>query len=482
MHPIMVQERCPNFLGWAYHRGFFTWWPVTFAVLALRSHSRPHQVPTSQRERMLTRPNGSYNAKTGRKRSSSRNQVKKSRQFFLMSPTNPKRSTPQRRSPEAGRLRFQLKNCTSERQLLDLLQASAKAGHADISVFSAAVQSCGQKRWWNALTDVLSLQKKKEIASDSVHISSVLHALSICLRRDGAFEVVRSRADVALRLGRGLIDEAKAKVQNTKDFNIMLSSAFKLCAAAGLNTGHHWALELWEWSSSIDFIKDGPTHSTFLALSERLRHSRLVDRMLQEGRMEGAAWAKDVVLLGGLLNASADCCDAARADAIWNGFRSADVQPNMICYAAYAKAHMLSGTPDKAIDILDEMEGQKVATMNAIIAVNYGQCLLLACHSAPSDSNREKLKAFVARGGQIIKADERQGTTLTEWKRIKNKAHQLLDDGSALCLYDVLTEWKTRNNSVMKSWANFGLGTRYLDKRHRRGSNGWHAALAREDV
>ena len=446
--------------GCTYRNCWFGWWIASFGVLGLRSHSRPHQVPASQRERMLNRPEATYNAKTGRNPGCK--ELRRSKGFFLLTPTDPKRSTLERRSPHSGKLRFQIKKCASAKQLLSLLHASTQAGGADISMVSAAAQRCGQRRWWDALTDVLSFQQEHQIASDSVHISAVLHALSTCLRRNGEFGVVPDRAQMALKLGQRLVSQGQDKITNAHDFNTLLSSAFKLCAAAGLKVGHKWALELWEWSSGQDFVKNEPTWASFLALAERLGYLQLVDKLLRQGRQEGAPWLRNFVALGGLLNSAADRCDAARADVIWNKFCAAGTKPNMICYSTYAKAHMLAGTPRRAIDILDEMESSKVAAMNAIIAVHYGQCLLVVCHSTPSATNMKRLKAFLARGDRIV-SDERRGNTVAEWKCIKDKSYQLLSGEVTLCLRDVLTEWKTRNSNAMKSWPNFAQGAGYLE-------------------
>ena len=184
-------QHCQDWRGhgvFGLQRSLWGSWLAAVAGVALRSHSRPQQTPHSQRERMLMRPEGSYNRKTGHKRS------KKLQQHFLVSPTDPKTSSPERRSPRATELRLRLKKCYSSKLLLDLLQAACDAGSVDISIFSAAVQRCGQSRWWRPLQDVLQMQQKAQTKSDSVHVSSVLTALATCLRREGKFGVVAARA------------------------------------------------------------------------------------------------------------------------------------------------------------------------------------------------------------------------------------------------------------------------------------------------
>ncbi|CAE7585649.1 slc25a42 [Symbiodinium sp. CCMP2456] len=423
------------------------------AAVAIRSHSRPQHVPPSRRERMLMRPETTYSGKTGKS--------KRSSGFFLATPTHPKNSTPVRRSPHAAGLRYRLKQCHASRQLLDLLHDACMAGSADISVFSAAVQRCGHKHWWGPLQHVLHLQQTREIKSDIVHVSSVLHSLATCLRQKGRFAVVPARAQKALEVGRKVFDEGKDVVTTDAEFSILLSSTFKLCYQIADARCREWALEAWEWSSNQAFAKDALTWQAYLSLSERYGEVRLVDRLLTQGQSEGASWTRDPVALGGLLNAAANRCDAARARAIWDTFRLTGLRPNMICYAAYSKAHMLAGNPSKAVDIIEEMERKSVADMNSKIVVDCGQCLLIVYHSSPSELTQQRLLKFLARGDKIIGADKR-GNAKNEWRKIKKTADQLLSDATALRLHDVLCEWKAQTASVMKDWEDFDADTDYL--------------------
>ena len=428
-------------------------WLTTAAAVALRSHSHPQHVPPSRRERMLMRPETTYSGKTG----------KRSGGFFLASPTDPKNSTPVRRSPRAAGLRYRLKQCRTSKQLLDVLHDACMAGSADISVFSAAVQRCGHKHWWDPLQHVLDLQETREIKSDIVHVSSVLHSLATCLRQKGRFAVVPARAQKALEVGRKAFDEGKDVVATDAEFNILLSSTFKLCYQIADVSCREWALDAWEWSSSQAFAKNTITWQAYLSLSERYEDVRLVDRLLTQGQSERASWTRDPVALGGLLNAAANRCDAARAREIWDTFRLTGLRPNMICYATYSKAHMLAGNPNKAVDIIEEMEGESVADMNSKIVVDCGQCCLIVYHSSPSESNQQRLLKFLVRGDEIIAADGR-GNAKNEWKKIKKTADQLLADATALKLHDVLCEWKAQTASLMKDWENFAAGTDYLKK------------------
>ena len=451
-------QHCQDWRGhgeFGLQRSLWGSWLAAVAGVALRSHSRPQQTPHSQRERMLMRPEGSYNRKTGHKRS------KKPQQHFLVSPTDPKTSSPERRSPRATELRLRLKKCYSSKLLLDLLQAACDAGSVDISIFSAAVQRCGQSRWWRPLQDVLQMQQKAQTKSDSVHVSSVLTALATCLRREGKFGVVAARAQAALKVGQEVVEEYQELVTTESDCNILLTAVFKLCSQIADAGSRQWALNIWEWSHAESFEKDDLTWAAFLTLSEQFGDESLVDRHFRNGLSHKASWIENPVLLGGLLNAAANRCSAARADAIWDNFCSAELRPNMICYSAYSKAHMMAGSPMRAVEIIDDMEMQKVATMNSNIAVNYGQCLLVVCHSSTSPSNRQKLLDFIARGDKIMAKDGR-GNSKNEWQKINENAGKLLANAKSVQLQDLLSEWKARTLSVMKDWENCHADTKYL--------------------
>ena len=411
----------------------------------------------------MSRPKGSYNAKTGRGR---RNKgADKSQHFFLTSPTHPSNTTPRRRSPNAGRLRFQTKQCRSGSKVLEVMKTACRDATADISVFSSAVQRCGYHRWWSTFREVLALQESEGIRSDTVHFSSVQRALASCLRREGKFEVIPERAELALQIGQRMFHEVKDMPSTDHDLNICLSSIFRLCTAAGSREAYQWALQVWEWSKSKAFQKDTTTDSTFLLLSEQMGDFESVDNMLREraeGEAEWTEWTDNcVVLFGGLLNAAADRCDSARADAIWNWFVLVGAQPNMICYSTYAKAQMLSGFLHKAVDIINEMEDKSVGAMNSVVAVCCLQCLVLIFHASPSASNRQRLQNLLKRGQHIMETDGR-GTTTPEWKRLRAVAAHLLKDTEQMHLRDVLVEWKCRNVSVMKAWTNFPAGSDYL--------------------
>ena len=344
-----------------------------------------------------------------------------------------------------------------------MLRSSCRSGKVDISILSAAVQRCGQGRWWSTLIDILALQRTHKITSDTVHISAVMCALATCIRREGKFSVIPARSRLALQLGREVFDEGKDGARDALDFNAMLSSAFKLSSAINNTEARKWASELWEWSAmppSQAFTKDAATCGAFLALCERGGEVHLVDKFLQDATSSSV----NHVTLGSLLNAAADRCNAPRANEIWEQCRSTGVRPNLICYAAYAKAHMLAGSLDRSVTIINEMEIQRIATMNSIIAVGYGQCLLVVCHSSTSSTNKRRLQKFLARAEEIMQADER-GNTKVEWKRIKDTAGQLLSDARKLRLQDVLIEWKVRTRSVMKDWPNFRANTNYLKLR-----------------
>ena len=59
------------------------------------------------------------------------------------------------------------------------------------------------------------------------------------------------------------------------------------------------------------------------------------------------------VLLCSLLNCAALPREWQRAEALWDTFMKRHVRPNIICHAALAKVHLLTGRPSKVVEICD---------------------------------------------------------------------------------------------------------------------------------
>lgn len=94
----------------------------------------------------------------------------------------------------------------------------------------------------------------------------------------------------------------------------------------------------------------------------------------------------NAVVLGTLMEAT-----AARVD-------PSQVEPNFLPYAAYAKVHLLSGQPQNAVSIMDELMHEGKGDMDYKLAVDYLQVLLIMCHSSLSSAHMTSLHQFLDKG------------------------------------------------------------------------------------
>lgn len=79
--------------------------------IVLRSHSRPSEVPLSERNRMLHRPRAQFDSPTGRRSTDL---------FFLLTPTDKDKHQTLGRGEKTAKIRGQIKRTKSPRQLLQL--------------------------------------------------------------------------------------------------------------------------------------------------------------------------------------------------------------------------------------------------------------------------------------------------------------------------------------------------------------------------
>eukprot|EP00438_Fugacium_kawagutii_P016223 Skav233271 [mRNA] locus=scaffold4476:174763:175422:- [translate_table: standard] len=167
----------------------------------------------------------------------------------------------------------------------------------------------------------------------------------------------------------------------------------------------------------------------------------------------------NTVVLGGLMNCIATRLDPQRADEIWTRFvHRYQVEANNIAYNAYAKVHLLSGQPQGAVSIIDEMmEGNN--PMNYNVSEGYTQALLIVCHSSLSSSNMASLKEFLQNGSKS--PDSR--TAKMQWKALKDLCHKFMSSPCSLRFQDLLSTPNARK-SLMRTWENetHQAGANYL--------------------
>ena len=89
-----------------------------------------------------------------------------------------------------------------------------------------------------------------------------------------------------------------------------------------------------------------------------------------------------------------------------------------LVYTAYAKVHLLSGQPQNAVSIIDELMQERKGDMDYKLAVDYLQALLIMCHSSLSSAHMTSLHQFLDKGATIV-ARKSAKSGKQNWKSLK---------------------------------------------------------------
>lgn len=211
---------------------------ASFTRLLMQSHSRPNEVPLSERNRMLWRPRSEFASHTGR-------QSKESKElYFLLTPTE---KDVRGRGESTGEIRRLLKKSRDPKQLRQTFQKAVQEGRIDASVVGAAMQRCGQGLWWKELLEIRESQEQMGIVLHCIQHNLLLHALASCLKckrcSDSEMDVRKAHAFQMARTIWG-----HPFPSTVHDFNCALSSVLQLCVRVGSSEAFAWADELWNWS------------------------------------------------------------------------------------------------------------------------------------------------------------------------------------------------------------------------------------------
>ena len=411
-----------------------------------RSHSRPNEVPPSKRERLLWRPQDTYQGQTGR--SQEDNGL-----FFLATPVNVTDMPESERNPQFSHWRSAIKKVKNLKEFYSCLLTATQKAEVDSSVFGAAMQKCGYRRWWDALLDVYRIQCDMGISLSGIQRCIFLAALGNCLKdRSISHWNMNGRRVKGLVLGKQIWQGMSAPSEATDyDYNTALSSALSLCAAVG-EAALPWASEILELPSH--FQKNVFVYTSLLSLYEQTRHHLKVEELLKE--MVSKSQPPNVVTLGELMNAAGS--DLKRAEQLWNQLVDEfNVTPNVICYVAHAKVSILAGRPFRAMRILDKMWNEGLGDHNNQAALVYLQALLIACHSDPS--------RFSARLSSYLEgAPSMQNAGLQmkrQWSQMTNLGHSLLSSPMTVKFRDLLVS-KNAKQGEMKNWKDHLATSKYL--------------------
>lgn len=288
---------------------------------------------------------------------------------------------------------------------MNIIHAAISDGILEPSVVGAAMQTCGFMGWWNELLELLTIQQEQGVVlTPSLH-NIALTALSGSLRKRGAFGIVGSRAAVALTLAKRLGREAEAP-PNPDEFNCGLSSALKLATNINSDAACAWGCEVWEQSKDIAFPKSKITHSTYIQFLEQYEHCEEVDAILEADSLKKQP-VLNYVVLGGLLDCVSSRKDWNRAEGIWEMCMQNNIEPNLICFRARAKVHLLAGRPTMALQVLQsalDMWGLCIHE-DARTATEYAQSLLIVCHSSLDPAAMEHLQTFLKSGYFRVEAE-----------------------------------------------------------------------------
>ena len=168
------------------------------------------------------------------------------------------------------------------------------------------------------------------------------------------------------------------------------------------------------------------------------------------------------ILLGNLINEAGMLHNFCRADHLWTLLvRKLAVKPNCICYVSYARAHLLSGRPATAVQILDSMADASLGKGNGQASIIYLQALLLMCHSKPSKSRLSGLNTFLTSSAALNLTGNGKRMQ-QEWGELRRAAQKLLSKPTSVRFREVLLTDNARRKSVMRTWPNLQADSGYL--------------------
>jgi len=385
---------------------------------------------------------------------------------FLMSPTRTG-VDPLGRTGHTSQQRrmMQDKHLTPE-DLLWRLEEAVRMGRVDASVFAAAMQRCGQARWWDALLAVWDLQKQQQIPFSSIQQSICLSALRYSVRGERGFGAVPQRSEQLIRLGRQAWGEAPIPCHNADEVNIMLNAALMLCTVRSGEDCFAWAEELWRWASSLA-VDIFPLQ--YCAYAQVLELHGLTDRVdsilthMSAMSRHQRAWAPSGMLLSQLVDIAGQRHELHRVRELWGRFVVEFLVQPKLELAILAKAFTLCGHPSDAADALDELLLTD-ADFGPIPAQDHVQALLIVYHSSLEPRDGQRLQQSLDRGEDVL-TSRGTGIQRKNWKQMVDIARDLTRCPELVPFQRVLVQWNAAERSVMARWQPRSAGSRYLSLR-----------------
>jgi len=413
-------------------------------------HGRARQTTFAEARRKVQRPRDAFESP------GIDNRLNRSVSRFVLSPIQPGSKGREAHTSEQ-RAAMQWSNSAGE--LLERLRIAMTGGLVDVSVFSAAMQRCGQGRWWDALQEVRDEQLSVGVATSPILCTMYINAMTRSLRSERGFGVVPARQRQVLPFAKAAWDEAG--ISKHLDFPTApcaLNAALRLCAAVGREpAAFEWAAELWTWGGQC-CILDEISYSTFLLVLAVHRMPERVDELLAEA-VRRTLLKPNYILLGGLVNVAAEHRDWRRAEELWHVLvDQLGVVANGLAYGARAKAHMSCGRPLAVVSVVDEMLGKGLQAPPEV-AESLCQALLVMYHSTLDAYDFLRLHEAFCRGEAMMQSAS--GWQRRTWEQMKHTADAMRSDPASVDLRDVLVEWKAQR-SVMAEWRGCVAGSNYL--------------------
>lgn len=407
--------------------------------------------PLNQRNRQLMRPAGDFASR------GEQGEMSQSDSCFVLSPTG---MDSEWRSQSSARQRRELQLSRTRVDLLNHVNDAIGSLAIDASVFSAAMQRCGQMRWWDTLLELRALQLGCGVNVGPIGVNILLKSLAQCVRGEYGFGPVRERQDVVVQLGREAWKECDQDIGRCSAVQkvMNLAAALHLCAAGTGPDASQWADALVAWAQEQRLQMNTICYTALALASAAHGRPERVDALLAEAAR--GAWAPNEVTLGALVNAAAERREWRRAEELWRKLvRERGVEPHELARAARAKAQLLCGRPAAAAAAAEEGLGGGGGPRTAPLAQLQVQALAVVCHSSLEPAALERLREAV-RGGEPSMAQASKHTQRT-WSSLKRVAGLLATEPAALRLHGVLVAWEA-STSAMAEWPDYEGGSGYL--------------------
>jgi len=364
------------------------------------------------------------------------------------------------RSNANAKVRRLLQMAKTSGDVLSSLDDAVKAGNIDVSVFGAAMQRCGQGRWWTTLQEVSKIRRESGTESNWVLTTIQISALAKAVRGEHGYGVDTSRQQQLLQLAKSeWSDQDPSQVSG-----IALGAAWNVCAVCAQGPSRilaaSWAEELMDLATLQQAQLSVVEWAQYLQVLEATSQTQRVNELIHDLHANG--YKLNSTTLSALVNINADQRNSVRAQMLWDVFVwRYSVEPAITAYMALAKANLLAGMPACAAVVITDMLSSGVM-VNGHIAHLEIQVHLIMFHSSLSVPDKihlcnalERGQAHLKKGSAIQRADS---------EKFERIAKLLFTKPLSVRFSDVLVEWKCRERSVMKYWHDFEAGSRYLER------------------